>query len=51
VLRVEMLRVEMQLVLKLSLVKILELVEFHLLVHQLPVLWLLLKLELLVSMF
>jgi hypothetical protein len=51
VLRVEMLRFEMQLVLKLSLVKILELVEFHLLVHQLPVLWLLLKLELLVSMF
>jgi hypothetical protein len=49
--KVESLRVEMQLVLKLSLVRILEPAEFHLLVHQLPVLWLLLKLELLVSMF
>jgi hypothetical protein len=48
---VESLRVEMQPVLKLLLVQILEPVEFHLLVHQRQVLWLLLKLELLVSMF
>jgi hypothetical protein len=51
------LRVEMQPVLKLLLVMILELVEFHLLVHQRQVLWLLLMLlmlmmsVLLVSMF
>jgi hypothetical protein len=50
-------RVEMQPVLKLLLVMILELVEFHLLVHQQQMLWLLLellellKLKLLVSMF
>jgi hypothetical protein len=54
---VESLRVEMQRVLKLLLVMILELVEFHLLVHQRQVLWLLLMLlmlmmsVLLVSMF
>jgi hypothetical protein len=53
----QVLRVEMQRVLKLLLVMILELVEFHLLVHQRQVLWLLLMLlmlmmsVLLVSMF
>jgi hypothetical protein len=53
----QVLRVEMQRVLKLLLVMILELVEFHLLVHQRQVLWLFLMLlmlmmsVLLVSMF
>jgi hypothetical protein len=53
----QVLRVELQRVLKLLLVMILELVEFHLLVHQRQVLWLLLMLlmlmmsVLLVSMF
>ena len=53
VLLVESLQVEMQPVSKLLLVKILELVEFHPLVHHRQVLWLLtlLKLALLVSMF